>query len=138
MGTERASQVILGIDPKHGMGLTDPERVQSLRLSDEAVDFVHLIDARFGPAFSLNDFFDFFSEMFHVFREGGQVIDCVRESLFKKLKMWFEHSYESEHTIEDVWIAAKLTIKIRDVRYQSVDSSSFASSINHVRRSSCT
>ena len=74
MGTEKENQVILGIDPKHGMGLTDPERVQSLRLPDEAVDFVHLIDARLGPAFSLNDFFNFFSERFHVFRKGGQMI----------------------------------------------------------------
>jgi len=86
MGTEKANCVILGIDPKHGMGLTDSDRAQSLRLPNEAVNFVHLIDARLGPAFSLNDFFDFFSERFHVFREGGQEIDCVCDSLFKNLK----------------------------------------------------
>jgi len=63
------------------MGLTDSERVQSLRLPDEAVDFVHLIDARLGPSLSLNDFFDFFSERFRVFRKGGQMIEPMREGL---------------------------------------------------------
>jgi len=86
MTTKKASRVIfLSIDVKHGVGLTDCERVQPLRLPDEAVDFVHLIDARLGPAFSMNDFFNFVSERFHVFRKGGQMIESMRESLSQKI-----------------------------------------------------
>jgi hypothetical protein len=43
-----------------------------------------------------------------------------------------------QHTMEDEWIAAKLIANMRDVRYQSVASFSFASSMSHVRRSICT
>jgi len=67
-------------------GLTDINGVQSLRLFDEAVDLVHLIDARHCPAFSFNDFFDFFSKRFHIVWMHGQVIEPMRESLPRFLK----------------------------------------------------
>ena len=68
-------------------GLTDIVGVQSLRLFDEAVEFVHLINARLCPSFSCYDFFDFFSERWHIFWKRGQIIKSMGESLpgvFKK------------------------------------------------------
>ena len=68
------------------MGLTNSEWVESLRLLDEAVDFVHLIKGRLCPAFPLDYFFYFLSERPHVFRTGGQTIECMRETLPQNFK----------------------------------------------------
>jgi hypothetical protein len=78
----------------HNMGLTDSGRVHPLRLLDEAVDFAHLVDTRLCPAFPVNGFFDFFSKRFHVFRKGGQIIECMRETLPQFLKTGVDNSYE--------------------------------------------
>ena len=59
----------------------DCHGMQPLQLIDEAVDFAHLIDTCLCLAFSLNDFFDFFSKRFHILWERGQITKCMRESL---------------------------------------------------------
>ena len=63
--------------------LTTRKRVQSLGLSDETIDLMHLIKSGFGPTFRLDYLVHFLPKGLHVLWEGSQVVKRVRKSLIK-------------------------------------------------------
>ena len=64
--------------------LTIRKRGQSLGLSDETIDLMHLVKSGFGPTFRLDYLLYFLSKRLYVFREGSQVVKCMHKSLENK------------------------------------------------------
>ena len=58
--------------------LTDPNWIKPLRLLQETIQFVHLINRRFRPSLSFGYFFYFFSQGFQIFRICNQIEQGVR------------------------------------------------------------
>jgi hypothetical protein len=88
----------------------------ALSFPEETVNFPQLGHSGFGPTFFFNDCLDFFSQRFDVGWVHDEEIDGIGKGLReRKSQLEIDQITALERTMDEVWIAAKFTLRIRCV-----------------------